>query len=80
MIYNTKRPEGFPEIELFNHRDDPWTLHNVADQNLEIVEKLRERVEQWMEETAKVKLEHGIDTQSLSPKELERLRGLGYIN
>lgn len=79
LIHNVKRPEGFPEIELFNHRKDPWTRENVAEQHPDVVAELKARLEQWMEETAAVKLKHGIDTDNLSPKELERLRGLGYI-
>lgn len=38
--------EGEP-VELYNLADDPFETRNVAEQNPEIVERLRTRIEEW---------------------------------
>jgi arylsulfatase A-like enzyme len=40
LIKNGQRPEGHPEFELFDHRNDPLNLENVADEHPEVVARI----------------------------------------
>ncbi len=66
--------------EMYAWRDDPDEEHNVADRHPELVEELRECLEDWWRE-------HGIsgligrpaDDVEASPEVEARLRALGYL-
>jgi arylsulfatase A-like enzyme len=80
LIQNTKRAEGTPEFELFEHRKDPLDRANVAGQHPEVVARLTKELEKWRFAAAAARLKPDASTsQSLSPEEAERLRALGYI-
>jgi arylsulfatase A-like enzyme len=80
LIHNTKRAEGRPEFELFDHRKDPLDAVNLAAQHPDVVARLEKELNAWRFTTAAARLkpDAGGD-QSLSKEELERLRALGYI-
>lgn len=80
LIWNVERRDDRPELELFDHANDPLDLVNVADEHPERVAALRSQLENWraMTEAAKVS-DEGLDAE-LDPEEIERLRALGYIN
>ena len=74
------RPPQFPEIELYDHINDPLNQHNVAEENPEVVERLSLQLDNWLEfaESAKLPTDEEL-AESASPEELQRLRALGYI-
>lgn len=74
------RPPQFPEIELYDHVNDPLNQHNVAEENPEVVERLSRQLDNWLEfaESAKLPTDEEL-AESASPEELQRLRALGYI-
>jgi arylsulfatase A-like enzyme len=80
LIRNRERPEGRPEIELFDHRKDPLCLVNVAEQHPEKVAELSELLEGWRLWVKDRRLPTDAElTQGVSGEELERLRSLGYV-
>ena len=80
LIHNVKKPDDFPEYELFDHSHDPLNLKDVAQENPEVVERLSQQLEQWHEQALAARLPSDDEaTSSMSVKELERLRSLGYI-
>lgn len=80
LIHNTKRPAGRPEFELFDHRQDPLDLRDLAAQRPDVVERLRRELEAWRRTVASARLKPDSEAAAaLSPEELERLRALGYV-
>lgn len=79
LIHNIQAPDDRPEFELFRHAEDPLNLENVGADHPEVVDRLRAEIDSWRETTLAARLPEEVDTQGLSPEELERLRGLGYI-
>ena len=79
LVHNVIRSGDGPEFELYNHKDDPLDSANVADQHPEIVERLKGELASWHEMVKAGKLPDAGQAGDLSPKELERLRSLGYI-
>ena len=80
LIHNVKKPDDFPEYELFDHNKDPLNLKDVAGENPEVVERLSQQLEQWHERALAARLpSDGEATSAMSVEELERLRSLGYI-
>jgi arylsulfatase A-like enzyme len=79
LIWNVVVRDERPEIELFDHRNDPLNLDNVAAEHQEVVAELRPLLENWRKsaEAARVS-DAGLD--EMDPEELERLRALGYVN
>ena len=74
------RPEGHPELELFDHGNDPLNKQNLADANPEIVERMSKQLDNWLQFAENAKLPSDEDlAASASPEELERLRALGYL-
>jgi arylsulfatase A-like enzyme len=80
LIKNGVRPEGHPELELFDHQKDPLNLENVADEHPEIVERLAARLEAWHQEASAARVEGDGEAAEMSEDELEKLRALGYVN
>ena len=81
IVQNFDRPdEDHPEFELFDHREDPLNLVNVADEHPDIVERLAKDVDRWQRQAEVAQLQSDEDlTSALSADELKRLRGLGYV-
>lgn len=79
LIDNVHRSAGTPEFELYNHAEDPLDMKNVADQHPEVVERLKTQLTGWRQMVNQGKLPKSDTAEGLSPKELERLRSLGYV-
>ncbi len=79
LVHHSIRSDGGPEFELYNHRDDPLDLRDVAGEHPEIVERLKERLDDWRKMVAAAQLPESMSSENLSPEELKRLRSLGYI-
>ncbi|MDX1383967.1 MAG: sulfatase [Thermoanaerobaculia bacterium] len=80
LIRNFERPEGWPEFELYHHRDDPLDRDNVADENPKVVAELSARLDAWREWAEGAKLPSDAEASAeMSAEELARLRALGYI-
>ncbi len=80
LIHNSKRPETRPEFELFRFREDPLDSKDVADQNPEVVARLRRQLGAWRKTVEATRLKPDSETaRSIGGEELERLRALGYV-
>jgi arylsulfatase A-like enzyme len=80
LIHNTKRPEGKPEFEMYDHANDPLDRNDVAAGHPDVVQDLAKKLESWRKMAATAKLKPDAETaKSLSKEELERLKSLGYI-
>jgi arylsulfatase A-like enzyme len=80
LIHNKVIPEkDRPEYELFHHADDPLSLKNVAEENPEVVERLKQEMASWREQAEAAKLPETVSTEQMSAEELQRLKSLGYI-
>ena len=72
--------EADPEFELFDHREDPLNLVNLADEHPDIVERLTQDIDRWLRQSESAQLTSDEELSSeLSADELKRLRGLGYV-
>src|SRR5207248_2104169 len=78
FIHNTHRHEGTPEYELFDHKKDPLNRQNVADQHPDVVKRLTPKLEERVQMAIAAALPANSATK-MSPEEMQRLRGLGYI-
>lgn len=80
LIHNVERPDGFPEYELYDHREDPLDQNDIASEHPEIVERLSELLGDWHGWALANELPSDEEaTQGLDSAELERLRSLGYV-
>jgi arylsulfatase A-like enzyme len=79
LVHNVERMEGIPEWELFDHREDPWDLVDLAPANPDVVERLRPLLEDYLERTMAARLAPEAATEGLSEEELRHLRALGYV-
>ena len=79
LIQNRERPQGWPELELFDHESDPLNLENVAEQKPEIVERLKEQLANWHKAAIAARVSAEDDIEGLSTEDIERLRSLGYV-
>ena len=79
LIHNVERPDDFPEFELFNHTEDPLDLNDVAADNPDVVQRLAAQLNSWREWAEGLRLSDDDTLESMDPKELARLRALGYI-
>jgi len=79
LIRNGVRPAGRPEFELYDHRQDPLNLHDVAAEHPEIVERMAATLEAWHEKALAARVAPDEGSAELSPEELEKLRALGYV-
>jgi arylsulfatase A-like enzyme len=80
LIWNVVVRDDRPELELFDHVNDPLNISNVADHHPEVVADLRLQLEQWREMTEAQKVRPDGEGVDVSPEELEQLRALGYAN
>ena len=80
LIHNVERPDGFPEYELYDHREDPLDQNDIAAEHPEIVERLAKQLDDWHAWALANKLATDAEaTEGLDSAELERLRSLGYV-
>jgi arylsulfatase A-like enzyme len=80
LIHNTKRPDGKPEFELFDHARDPLDAHDVAAAHPEEVARRAKMLEAWRRMVTAARLKPDTEAnKNLSKEELERLKSLGYI-
>ena len=81
LIRNGTRPEGWPEFELYDHRQDPLNLEDLAEANPQVVERLAAQLESWHKAAleARIDPETSTEEEGLSVEELQRLRSLGYV-
>ena len=81
LVQNIDLPdEEHPEFELFDHREDPLDLVNLADEHPEIVERLTNEINRWQRQAESAQLQSDEElSSSLSADELTRLRSLGYV-
>jgi arylsulfatase A-like enzyme len=80
LIWNEVVRDDRPEIELFDHRNDPLDLVNLADRHPDVVADLRHQLEQWRNMAEAARVEQDRDGADVSPEELAQLRALGYAN
>ena len=81
LVQNIDLPdEEHPEFELFDHREDPLNLVNLADEQPDIVERLSKDIDRWQRQAESAQLKSDEELSStLSADELRRLRSLGYV-
>ncbi|MCP3957236.1 MAG: sulfatase-like hydrolase/transferase [bacterium] len=80
LIHNARRPETWPEYELYDHRADPINTNNLAAEHPERVEQLAAQLAAWRESAAAEQLASDEAlTEGMSEEDLERLRSLGYV-
>ena len=79
LVHNVLGPEGTPEYELYDHRNDPLNSTDVAPEHPEVVERLAAALDSWHQWAAANRLVDEDLEQDLSAAELERLRSLGYL-
>ena len=80
LIYNSKRPAGSPEFELYDHRRDRLDRTNVAADHPEVVARLAKEITAWRARAEAERLKpDAAATETMSPEQLDRLRALGYI-
>lgn len=80
LVWNVRRPNGVPELQLFDHRRDPRDLHDVAGQHPEVVKRLQQRISTWRKSAMASRLPSDKESsRAMTPEERERLRSLGYL-
>jgi arylsulfatase A-like enzyme len=80
LIWNVVVRDDRPELELFDHRQDPLNRINLAEEHPEVVADLRLELEEWRKMTEAARVSHDGEGTDVSPEELEQLRALGYAN
>ncbi len=80
LIVNSKRPAGFAEFELYDHRRDRLDKTNVASAHPEVVTRLAKEIAVWRTRAESERLKpDAASTAAMSPEQLDRLRALGYV-
>ena len=80
LVRNIDPPEWMPDVELYNHTDDPLNLNDVTADHPDIVEQLREALAGRLRYAEARTLPTDEEAaEELSPAELQQLRSLGYI-
>lgn len=80
LIWNTHSSDDRPEYELYDHRQDPINMNNVAADHPEVVARLADYLKNWHQAALAAKLDAEAAAEEMSEQELEKLRALGYIN
>ena len=80
LVHHSRRPEGGKEYELFDHREDPLNLRDVASQHPERVERMAAALADWRRKVEAERVKGDEALGELSDEELERLRSLGYVD
>ena len=79
LIKNGERPEGWPELELFNHIEDPLNLNDVAADHPDVVARMEEQLDSWLKAALAAQVSAEDDVEGMSTEDIERLRSLGYV-
>jgi arylsulfatase A-like enzyme len=80
LIHNVHRRPETPEFELYDTRNDPLNLNNVAEAHPEVVQALTAEIERWRDNAEAAALPSDDEAmEQLDAGELERLRNLGYL-
>lgn len=80
LIHNKLRHAEQPEYELYDFKQDPINLNNVASQHPDVVQKLAKELDAWYAQASAARLKPDSDAAvTLNQDELERMRSLGYI-
>ncbi len=79
LIRNTKRKDGTPEFELYDHKNDPLDRTDVAGQHPDLVKSLTAKLEERRQSAVAAALPETEANTKMSAEELQRLRSLGYI-
>jgi hypothetical protein len=69
-----------PEIELFDHRNDPINRVNVADRHPQVVADLRSQLESWRDMVESEMVASEGAGAEVDPEELAQLRALGHAH
>jgi arylsulfatase A-like enzyme len=68
------------EYELYDLDADPAESENLASQHPEILERLRQELNNWyLENTRRAEIGPELDLESLDPRSREMLKALGYL-
>ena len=59
--------EADPEFELFDHREDPLNLVNLADEHPDIVERLTQDIDRWLRQSESAQLTSDEELSSSYP-------------
>jgi len=78
LIRNSRRSDGAPEFELYDHKKDPLERQNIADQHPDVVQRLTPKLEERRKSAIAAALPANATTK-MNSEEMQRLRGLGYI-
>ena len=78
LVKNTRRPDGWPEFELYDYDNDPMDQVDLAADNPDVVASMAEELDAWHERALAARIEEA-DAADLTPEEEARLRALGYI-
>jgi hypothetical protein len=72
---------GKPAYYLFDHASDPFEQHDVLSLHPEVARKMRGKLDKMIE-ASKIHAEKSPTSQhqEISPRELESLRALGYLD
>jgi hypothetical protein len=80
LIWNTHRPPGAPEYELYDHRNDPLDRTDLAARRPADVKRLARILIGWHQRVRAQRLKTDSEVKrGLHGRELEQLRSLGYI-
>ncbi|MCG8460064.1 MAG: sulfatase-like hydrolase/transferase [Holophagales bacterium] len=79
LVWYPGPPEARAEFELYDHRDDPLNLRDLAGQYPERVDELAALLRQWRKWAEARKLDEEEALEGIDAAELERLRSLGYV-
>lgn len=80
LIHHVHRRPGMPEFELFDVKNDPLNLTDLAPANAEVVQELAAEIQRWRDNAEAAKLPSDAEAmEGIDAGELEKLRNLGYI-
>jgi len=80
LIWNETVRDDRPELELFDHREDPLNLVDLAGEHPEKVAELKALIDGWRAEAEAARPSDEGLAEELSSEELEQLKALGYID
>jgi arylsulfatase A-like enzyme len=79
LIHHSRPRPGIPEVELFDHRNDPLDQHDLAGERPDVVARLSASLTAWRQQAEEARIRDDGVAGSLEPDELARLRALGYV-
>jgi hypothetical protein len=80
LVWNTQRPSGGPEFELYDHAADRLDLHDLASEHPDVVQRLTKDLGEYRKRTEAARLKpDAAAAEGMSKENLERLKALGYV-